>query len=82
MSSIQIRNISEDVYNALKLRARADRRSIQQEAAWLLETTLSFQGGLHQPDWSRVDQVQELMKRRYGTLPDSTPMIRQMRDER
>jgi plasmid stability protein len=82
MPSLQIRNLSEEAYEALKTRAKADRRSIQQEAAWFLETMLSWTGGLHQPDWSRVDEIRERMSRRYGTLADSTPIIRQMRDER
>lgn len=82
MPSIQIRNISEETYNTLKARAKADRRSIQQEAAWVLETMLSVRSGLHQPDWSQVDHIRALMTQRYGVLPDSTPLIRQMRDER
>lgn len=82
MPSIQIRNLSDEAYSALKARAKVDRRSIQQEAAWVLETMLSFRGRLHQPDWSMVDTVREQMTRRYGVMPDSTPLIRQARDER
>ena len=82
MPSIQIRNISDEAYAALKARAKAERRSVQQEAAWVLETMLSISGGLHQPDWSLIDAIRETMTHRYGVLPDSTPLIRQMRDER
>ena len=82
MATLQIRNLSDETYEALKARAKADRRSLQQEAAWFLETMLSFHGALHRPDWSRVDQVRERMARQYGTVPDSTPLIRRMRDER
>ena len=82
MPSIQIRNISEEAYTALKARAKAERRSIQQEAAWVLETMLAVPGGLRQPNWTGVDLIRERMAKRYGTLPDSTPLIRQMRDER
>lgn len=82
MPSVQIRNISEEVYEHLKARAKQDRRSVQQEAAWLLEAMLSFRTGLHRPNWQRVDELYEQMKQRYGTLPDSTPLIREMRDER
>ena len=57
MPSIQIRNVPEGVYNALKARARADRRSIQQEAAWLLEMVLAFRSSLGKSDWSQVDRV-------------------------
>ena len=82
MPSIQIRNISEETYNALKTKAKVERRSIQQEAAWLLETVLLPTIQLHEPDWTIVDQIREEMTRQYGTLPDSTPLIREMRDER
>ncbi len=82
MPTLQIRNLSETVYTALKARAKTDRRSIQQEAAWVLEIMLTSPGGLHRPNWSRVDSLRALMSRRYGTLPDSTPLIRTMRDER
>ena len=82
MATLQIRNLPEGTYAALKVRAKADRRSLQQEAAWLLEIMLSFREGGQRPDWSHVDQVRERMARRYGTLPSSTPLIRRMRDER
>jgi len=82
MATLQIRNLSDDTYEVLKARAKSDRRSLQQEAAWLLETMLSFHGTLRRPDWRRVDEVRERMARRYGTLPNSTPLIRRMRDER
>lgn len=82
MPSVQIRNISDSAYENLKARAKQDRRSVQQEAAWLLESILSFTASLHRPNWQRVDELYEQMKQRYGTLPDSTPLIREMRDER
>ncbi len=82
MPSIQIRKISDAAYAALKSKAKTDRRSLQQEAAWILETMLAFPRIAHQPEWNRVDQIRKLMAQRYGTLPDSTSLIRQMRDER
>ena len=88
MPSIQIRSFSEEAYKKLVMRAKQDKRSIQQEAAWLLESALlagtcsPFTMPLHQPDWTAVDQIREDMKKRYGTQPDSTPLIREMRDER
>lgn len=82
MPSIQIRNLSDEAYENLKVKAKADRRSVQQEAAWVLETTLSFHARAHWPDWTLVDAIREQMTHRYGLLPDSTPLIRQMRDER
>ncbi len=39
-----------------------------------------FNEPLHQPDWTKVDQVREEMTKRHGVQPDSTPLIREMRD--
>ena len=82
MPSIQIRNLSDEVYKKLASRAKEDRRSLQQEAAWLLEAALAFPGFFHQPRWDAADRVQEAMAQRYGSMPDSTPLIREMRDSR
>jgi plasmid stability protein len=82
MPSVQIRNLSQEAYKRLVERAEADKRSIQQEAAWLLEKSLDFPGLFHKPDWTLVDQIRERMAKTYGEMPDSTPFIRKMRDER
>lgn len=82
MPTVQIRNLPEKIYHLLKARAKNDRRSIQQEAAWMLETMLLLRPKMRQPDWSGVDEIRERMTRAYGTLADSTLLIRQMRDER
>lgn len=81
MPTLQIRNIPDETYTVLKERAKRDHRSLQQEALWLLETTLvPFK--LRQPNWDLIDRIREQMAQRYGTVSDSTPLIRQMRDER
>jgi hypothetical protein len=89
MPSIQIRNISEEVYRKLVERAKEDKRSIQQEASWLLESTLQIHGypsffnaPLHYSDWTNVDHVRKEMSKRHDVQPDSTPLIREMRNER
>jgi plasmid stability protein len=83
MPSIQIRNLSEKVYGQLKKKAKEDKRSIQQEASWLLENALNFQKlFFHAQDWGKVDSIRERMAKEYGVLPDSTSMIRDMRNER
>ena len=89
MPSIQIRNLSNDAYERLKERAKADKRSLQQEAAWIIESALEAgayspwgREPLHHADWTLVDKIRDEMKRLYGTQPDSTPLIRETRDER
>lgn len=80
MPSIQIRDLSEGVYEKLKRIAKRDRRSIQQEAAWILEEALKHIRTDRADEWSLTDSIQKAMKEKYGELPDSTPDIREMRD--
>ncbi len=83
MASIQIRNVPDGLYRRLRVRAKADRRSLQQEAAWLLEHALQMLPAMTPEErWAETDAMQEEMKRLYGTLPDSTPDIRAARDSR
>lgn len=82
MHAIQIRNVSNGTYARLKELAKADRRSLQQETAWLLEQSLAIFGRPGPRDWSQADRILEESKKRYGILPDSTPLIRRMRDDR
>jgi plasmid stability protein len=83
MPTIQIRNLSDDVYGKLKQMAKRDRRSIQQEAAWLLEQALNQPKKEDRRElWRITDSIQEAMREKYGELPDSTPDMREARDER
>ncbi len=88
MPKVQIRNVPEETYEKLKIRAKEDRRSLQQEAAWLLEFALNSSPVQRFPTltvderWARLDAMREDMRRRYGVLPDSTPDIRKWRDTR
>ncbi len=88
MPTVQIRNVPEETYEKLKIRAKEDRRSLQQEAAWLLELALNSSPVLKFPAltvderWAKTDAMREEMRRRYGVLPASTPDIRAARDSR
>lgn len=87
MKAIQIRNIPDETYELLKERAKVDRRSIQQEAAWLLEqgvkvmerTTTST--GREQV-WARLDAFRARLAQKGLGSEDSTSIIREMRDSR
>ena len=85
MKTIQIRGLGDDAYELLKQRAKQDRRSLQQEAAWLLEQ--SVKGAVLESykipgDWEKVDAIRRTVLALNGIQPDSTSLIRQMRDER
>lgn len=78
MPTLTIRNLPPDIYDRLKKRAKQHRRSITQEAAFIIEEAL---GKAETPSesWRQVDRLRELIRSRYGTFPDSTPFIREDR---
>lgn len=78
MATLTIRNLPADVYERLKKRARANRRSITQEAAVIIEDAVGMADA--PPDlWRQVDKVREAIRQRYGAFSDSTPLVREDR---
>ena len=75
MATVTIRNISAEIYDGLKERARRNRRSITQEAAFLIEQAVGAPGVREQAVWARVDRVREQIRNRYGSFADSAPLI-------
>ena len=76
MASITVRNIDDVVYQRLKARAKANQRSLEAEARVAL--------GMVPPADGWIDEMrrfQAMMQVKYGPLPDSTDVIRTMRDE-
>jgi plasmid stability protein len=78
MATLTIRNLSADIYERLKQRARRHRRSITQEAAFLIEQAVS--GAEGRAVWQRVDAVREHLRGTYGSFPDSAPSIAEDRE--
>ncbi len=75
MATITIRNVSVEIYERLKESARSNRRSITQEAAFLIEQAVGTPGVREQAVWARVDRVREQIRNRYGSFADSAPLI-------
>ena len=64
---------------SLKARAKRHRRSITQEAAYIIECALT-ESGDSKIAWQQVDRVREQVSERYGSFPDSVPSIREDRE--
>jgi plasmid stability protein len=79
MSTLTIRDLPDEIYERLKARAAANRRSATQEAAWILETALAEAASAGEA-WAEVERVREMVRQRYGTFPDSTADVREDRD--
>jgi plasmid stability protein len=77
MATLTIRRLPDEVYGRLQERARANGRSLEAEAREILTERAQPRDALIQ---ELVDFHGE-MRARHGLLPDSTPMLRKMRDE-
>ena len=75
MATVTIRNISAEIYERLKERARSNRRSMTQEAAFIIEQAVRSPGVCDQAAWARVDRLREQIRNRYGSFADSAPLI-------
>ena len=80
MATLTIRRFDDDAYAQLRKDAEANNRSLEAEARHRLERSVRKPIG-------KAELLVELrahhaeMRARYGVLSDSTPIIRQMREE-
>jgi plasmid stability protein len=82
MASVMIDDLDEASYARLRARAVANRRSPEAEAREVLANELSAGVEADSGDWvADLEKWHGEMVTKYGILPDSTPLIRQMRDE-
>ncbi|MHB1413686.1 MAG: FitA-like ribbon-helix-helix domain-containing protein [Chloroflexota bacterium] len=70
----------DSVYERLKARAQAEHRSINEVAVEILDREL--QRWSAQQAMERARQVREGVRAREGDLPDSTPLLRELRKGR
>jgi len=79
MTDVRVRNVDEWVVDALRTRARANRRSLEGELReLLLQEALRPKQELAAELRGMLDELRD----RYGTFSDSAAIIREMRDER
>lgn len=84
MATLTIRQLDDELYDRLRKQARANNRSLEAEARHILTECANEPGfvPLTKEEWShKLNQLQARMKDKYGMLPDSTELIREMRDE-
>lgn len=77
MATLTIRQLDDGVYDRLKRRARTNNRSVEAEVRQLLEERTQDGG-----NWiGELRDFHRRMEAAQGLSPDSTALIRQMRDE-
>jgi plasmid stability protein len=77
MATITVRKIDEALRARLGLRARINNRSLEAE----VREILSEAAPPHADLMAGLRDFHARMRAKHGILPDSTPLIRQMRDE-
>ncbi|KQN24789.1 hypothetical protein ASE86_00355 [Sphingomonas sp. Leaf33] len=75
MATLTIRNFDDTLHAKWKARAKANHRSLEAEVRLALSTPTV------EVDIEDMTALQQRMRAKYGPLPDSTDIIRQMRDE-
>lgn len=85
MATLTIRKLDDAVYARLGERARRNNRSLEAEAREILNECsqeLGEERGRDVDAWiDNLDVFQAGVIERHGVLPDSLPLIREMRDE-
>jgi plasmid stability protein len=82
MTQITIRRLDQAVIDGLKRRAAEAGRSMEEEARTILSKAVRDEQLARQRAW--LKEMAEMRRRLFGDkiFPDSTPLIRKMRDER
>ncbi|MGZ8285599.1 MAG: FitA-like ribbon-helix-helix domain-containing protein [Allosphingosinicella sp.] len=76
MATLTIRRLDDQVYEALRERARSNGRSLEAEVREILAEEARTADALVE----ELIGFHEEMIRRHGVLPDSTTLLREMRD--
>ena len=77
MATLSIRKLDDALYDRLGTRAKRNNRSLEAEVRDILNEAVP---GLDELN-SDIRSFHKKMRARFGELPDSTPLIRKMRDE-
>lgn len=78
MTEVRVRNLEEWVVQALRARARGKGRSLEAE----LREVLQEEAMRSRLDFARkAEERMGWLQAKYGMMPDSTPLIRESRDE-
>jgi plasmid stability protein len=77
VATLSIRKLDDALYDRLGLRAKRNNRSLEAEVREILSNAVP---GLDELNGD-LRAFHQKMRSRHGELPDSTPLIRAMRDE-
>ena len=76
MAQVLVRQLSDQVVNRLKKRAKEQGRSLQAEVKTILEEAVPD----YEQAWKRIDTLRDKLKRSGKAFSDSADLIREDRD--
>jgi antitoxin FitA len=79
MASLQIRDMPEELYESLKLRAEKDHRSLAQQALVLLSESLKSKG---QNSTRRMDAIKKIQSNKILTKSKKIDIVNMIRKDR
>ena len=81
MATLYVENVPDDLYEALRKRARSQRRSIADEVLELLRQNVPTESVLKQRRafMRKLDEMRASFERRSGSFPSTEEMIREDR---
>lgn len=78
MADVKIRKLDDWVLQSFRSRARRAGHSLEEE---LRQTLTDLAKGRERALIDEIDAFREGLRVKYGVQPDSTPLIRELRDE-
>jgi len=78
MADVKIRKLDDWVVESFRARARQAGRSLEEELRQLLTETVRER---RRRLVTELDELNAELREKYGELPDSTPLIREERDQ-
>jgi len=79
MPTLHVRNVPDDLYERLRQRASAEKRSLSAEVLALLEAAIQRHPESQQELFERIRRRRGEIQREHGRLPSSVDLVREDR---
>ncbi len=80
MATLHVRNVADELYERIRQRAAAEKRSLGAEVVWLLEQALRRQPEDSTAILDRIDRSRAWLAETQGEFPSSVDLIREDRE--
>ena len=80
VATLHVRNVPDELYERIRRRAAAEKRSLGAEVVWLLEQALRRQPDDSAALFDRIDRSRTWLAETQGEFPSSVDLIREDRE--